>query len=65
MKQLEREIESIEVIDGSVVNTIAIGNEVGGEVVSDIIQHDGVFKLYNVKDELITEIKLPVISVKY
>ncbi|KWW21360.1 MULTISPECIES: hypothetical protein [Peribacillus] len=47
MKQLEREIESIEVIDGFVVSTVAIGNEVGGEVVSDIIQHDGVFKLYN------------------
>ncbi|MCO0598717.1 hypothetical protein NGI46_14890 [Peribacillus butanolivorans] len=62
---MEREIKSFEVVSGAVVNTISIGREFGGEVVEDIILHDGVFKLFNSKDELITEINLPVVGVKY
>ncbi|MFE4242686.1 hypothetical protein [Peribacillus butanolivorans] len=62
---MEREIKSFEVVSGAVVNTISIGREFGGEVVEDIILHDGVFKLFNRKDELITEINLPVVDVKY
>ncbi|KRF63246.1 hypothetical protein ASG99_22515 [Bacillus sp. Soil768D1] len=62
---MEREIKSFEVVSGAVVNTISIGREFGGEVVEDIILHDGVFKLFNRKDELITEINLPVVGVKY
>ncbi|AOH54667.1 hypothetical protein ABE28_009925 [Peribacillus muralis] len=65
MNRVEREIESIEVMAGADVSTISIGNEVGGEVIADIIQHDGVYKLYNRRDELIIEINLPVVSVKY
>jgi hypothetical protein len=63
--KVEREIKSFEVVSGAVVNTISIGREFGGEVVEDIILHDGVFKLFNRKDELITEINLPVVDVKY
>ncbi|MGE7765517.1 hypothetical protein [Peribacillus sp. NPDC096540] len=62
---MEREIKSFEVISGAVVNTISIGREFGGEVVADIILHDGIFKLFNRKDELITEINLPVVGVIY
>ncbi|MCK1993843.1 hypothetical protein GW626_08765 [Peribacillus muralis] len=61
MKQVEREIKSIDVIEGTAVSTFAIGNEVCGEVIADIIKYDGIFKLYNREDELITEFILPVV----
>lgn len=62
---MEREIRSIEVAIGVAVSIFAIGKEICGEIIEDIIVHDGVFKLYNRKDELITEINYPVLRVKY
>ncbi|MFI8493320.1 hypothetical protein ACIGC1_10475 [Peribacillus butanolivorans] len=60
-----RVIKSFKVEGEAFIYTFAVGKVYSGEVVGDIIEHDGVFKLFNRKDELITEIHLPVISVKY
>ena len=65
VKKVEREIRSIEVAVGVAVSTFAIGKEIRGEIIEDIIVHNGVFKLYNRKDELITEVNYPVLRVKY
>ncbi|WHY99566.1 hypothetical protein [Peribacillus simplex] len=63
---MEREINSFEVaVGGAAVSTFKIGKEIRGEVIEDIIVHDGVVKLYNRKDELITEIIDPTLWVKY
>ncbi|MGG0284100.1 hypothetical protein ABEY41_03015 [Peribacillus butanolivorans] len=56
-----RVIKSFEVAGEAFIYTFAVGKVYSGEVVADIIEHDGVFKLFNRKDELITEIHLPVI----
>ncbi|MGE6379875.1 hypothetical protein [Peribacillus muralis] len=65
---MERTIISFEVIAEATkpfIYTFEVGKEFGGQDVDDIIEHDGVFKLFNRKDELITEIQLPVVGVKY
>ncbi|MGE7766633.1 hypothetical protein [Peribacillus sp. NPDC096540] len=65
---MEKTIKSFEVIAEATnpfIYTFEIGKEFGGSVVYDIIERDGVFKLFNRKDELITEINLPVVCVKY
>ncbi|MFI8492190.1 MULTISPECIES: hypothetical protein [Peribacillus] len=65
---MERTIKSFEVAAEATnpfIYTFATGKEFGGEIVADIIEHDRVFKLFNRKDELITEIHLPVLCVKY
>lgn len=65
---MERTIKSFEVVAESskpFIYSFEIGREFGGQVVTDIIEHDGVFKLFNRHDELITEINLPVVSVNY
>ncbi|MBT2716892.1 hypothetical protein [Bacillus sp. ISL-57] len=65
---MERTIKSFEVIAEATnpfIYTFEVGKEFGGQAVDDIIEHDGVFKLFNRKDELITEISLPVVGVKY
>ncbi|WP_260286768.1 hypothetical protein [Peribacillus aracenensis] len=63
-----RTIKSIDVIAEATtpfIYTFEVGKEFGGQAVDDIIEHDGVFKLFNRRDELITEINLPVVSVNY
>ncbi|MGE6379988.1 hypothetical protein [Peribacillus muralis] len=65
---MERTIKSFEVIAEATkpfIYTFEVGKEFGGQAVDDIIEHNGVFKLFNRKDELITEINLPVVGVKY
>lgn len=65
---IEKTIKSFEVVaEGTkpFIYTFEIGKEFGGQNVSDIIEHDGVFKLFNRNDELISEIQLPVVGVKY
>ncbi|MFE4896602.1 hypothetical protein [Peribacillus butanolivorans] len=65
---MERTIKSFEVIAEATnpyMYKFEIGKEFGGQVVDDIIEHNGVFKLFNRKDECITEINLPVVNVKY
>ncbi|MBK5459250.1 hypothetical protein [Peribacillus sp. TH27] len=65
---MERTIKSFEVAAEATnpfIYTFKVGKEFGGETVDDIIEHDGVFKLFNRKDECITEINLPVVNVKY
>ncbi|MFJ7756286.1 hypothetical protein ACQKGI_20160 [Peribacillus muralis] len=64
----EKIIKSIEVIAEATqpfIYTFEVGKEFGGQVVDGIIERDGVFKLFNRKDELITEIQLPVVGVRY
>lgn len=64
----EKIIKSFEVIaeaSNPFIYTFEVGKEFGGQAVDDIIEHDGVFKLFNRNDELITEIQLPVVGVKY
>ncbi|MFP3512980.1 hypothetical protein SB775_25910 [Peribacillus sp. SIMBA_075] len=64
----EKIIKSFEVVAEAtkpIIYKFEVGKEFGGHAVADIIEHDGVFKLFNRKDELITEIKLPVVCVKY
>ncbi|MBT2718799.1 hypothetical protein [Bacillus sp. ISL-57] len=65
---MERKIKSFEVVAEATkpfIYSFEVGKEFGGEVVADIIEHDGVFKLFNRNDELISEINLPVVSVNY
>ncbi len=65
---MERKIKYFEVVAEATkpfIYIFEVGKEFGGQTVDDIIEHDGVFKLFNRKDELITEINLPVISVNY
>ena len=65
---MERSIKSIEVVAEATnpfIYTFEIGKEFGGQAVDDIIEHNGVFKLFNRRDELITEIQLPVVGVRY
>ncbi|MFB6800422.1 hypothetical protein ACFCVU_04260 [Peribacillus butanolivorans] len=65
---MERTIKSFEVIAEATnpfIYTFAVGKEFGGQAVDDIIEHEGVFKLFNRNDELISEINLPVVGVKY
>jgi hypothetical protein len=65
---VEKTIKSFEVVaEGTnpFIYTFEIGKEFGGQAVDDIIEHDGVFKLFNRQDELITEINLPVVGVRY
>lgn len=65
---MERTIKSFEVVAEATnpyMYKFEIGKEFGGQVVDDIIEHNGVFKLFNRKDECITEINLPVVNVKY
>lgn len=64
----EKIIKSFEVVAEATnpfIYTFEVGKEFGGQAVDDIIEHDGVFKLFNRNDELITEINLPVVSVNY
>ncbi|MGG4200746.1 hypothetical protein [Peribacillus frigoritolerans] len=64
----EKVIKSFEVIAEATnpfVYKFEVGKEFGGQSVNDIIECDGVFKLFNRNDELITEIQLPVVGVKY
>lgn len=68
VKQVERKIRSIKVVAEATkpfIYIFEVGREFGGQTVDDIIEHDGVFKLFNRRDELITEINLPVVSVNY
>jgi hypothetical protein len=65
VKKVEREIRSSEVAVGATVSTFAIWKEIRGEFIDDIIVHDGVFKLFNRKDELLNEINFPVLRVNY
>ncbi|MFE0506946.1 hypothetical protein ACWF7H_18865 [Peribacillus butanolivorans] len=65
---MERTIKSFEVVAEATnpsMYKFEIGKEFGGQVVDDIIEHNGAFKLFNRKDECITEINLPVVNVKY
>ncbi|MFS0766056.1 hypothetical protein [Peribacillus phoenicis] len=65
---MERTIKSLDVVAEATkpfIYTFEIGKEFGGQVVDDIIDHDGVFKLFNRQDELIVEINLPVVSVEF
>jgi hypothetical protein len=65
---VEKTIKSFEVVaEGTnpFIYTFEIGKEFGGQAVDDFIEHDGVFKLFNRQDELITEINLPVVGVRY
>ncbi|PJN88231.1 hypothetical protein [Bacillus sp. mrc49] len=65
---MEKTIKSFDVIAEAThpfIYTFAVGKEFGGKTVDDIIEHDGVFKLFNRRDELITEINLPVVRVEY
>ncbi|KWW17945.1 hypothetical protein AS888_20760 [Peribacillus simplex] len=64
----EKVIKSFEVVAEAThpfIYKFEVGKEFGGQSVDDIIEHDGVFKLFNRKDELITEIQLPVVGVRY
>lgn len=64
----EKVIKSFELIAEATnpfIYKIEVGKEFGGEVVADIIEHDGVFKLFNRHDELITEFFLPVVVIEY
>ncbi|MET1176951.1 hypothetical protein ABG775_03055 [Peribacillus simplex] len=64
----EKVIKSFEVVAEATnpfIYKIEVGKEFGGEVVADIIEHDGVFKLFNRHDELITEFFLPVVVIEY
>jgi hypothetical protein len=50
VKQVEKTIKSFEVVAESskpLIYSFEIGREFGGQVVTDIIEHDGVFKLFN------------------
>lgn len=65
---MERTIKSIEVVAEATnpfIYKFEIGKEFGGQIVDDIIENCGVFKLFNPKDELISEINLPVVGVNY
>ena len=62
---MERTIKSFEVAAGKLIYTCAVGKVFAGEIVDDIIEHNGIYLLFNSKDELITEIHLPVVGVKY
>lgn len=65
---MEKTIKSFEVVaEGNkpFIYTFEVGKEFGGQAVDDIIEHEGVFKLFNCNDELISEINLPVVGVKY
>ncbi|MGG4155880.1 hypothetical protein [Bacillus muralis] len=65
---MEKIIKSFEVITEATIPfiyTFEVGKEFGGQSVDDIIEHNGVFKLFNRKDELITEIQLPLVGVRY
>ncbi|WP_258832840.1 hypothetical protein [Peribacillus frigoritolerans] len=64
----EKVIKSFEVVAEATnpfIYKFEVGKEFGGQAVDDIIERDGVFQLFNRHDELITEIQLPVVSVKY
>ncbi|MDF1997619.1 hypothetical protein [Peribacillus frigoritolerans] len=64
----EKVIKSFEVVAEATkpfIYTFEVGKEFGGQAVDDIIEHDGVFRLFNRNDELITEIQLSVVGVKY
>lgn len=64
----EKVIKSFEVVAEATnpfIYKIEVGKEFGGEVVTDIIEHDGIFKLFNRHDELITEFFLPVVVIEY
>ncbi|MGE7607614.1 hypothetical protein ACQKML_13485 [Peribacillus frigoritolerans] len=64
----EKVIKSFEVVAEATkpfIYKFEVGKEFGGQAVDDIIEHDGVFKLFNRNDELISEIQLPVVGVKY
>lgn len=63
---MEKAIESFQIVVETAIYTFEVGKEFAGEIVADIIEHNGAFKLFNRKDELITEIKnFPVLGVKY
>ncbi|MET1177536.1 hypothetical protein ABG775_06120 [Peribacillus simplex] len=65
---MEKTIKSFEVIAEATnpfIYSFEVGKEFGGQAVDDIIEHEGVFKLFNRNDELISEINLPVVGVKY
>ncbi|MGG4266503.1 hypothetical protein [Peribacillus simplex] len=65
---MERTIKSFEVVAEATnpfIYSFEVGKEFGGQAVDDIIEHNGVFKLFNRKEELITDINLPVVGVKY
>jgi hypothetical protein len=64
----EKVIKSFELIAEATnpfIYKIEVGKEFSGEVVADIIEHNGVFKLFNRHDELITEFFLPVVVIEY
>ncbi|MDQ7860589.1 hypothetical protein RCO48_04480 [Peribacillus frigoritolerans] len=68
MVHLERTIKSLDVVAEAtkpVIYTFEIGKVFGGQIVDDIINHDGVFKLYNRQDELIMAVNLPVVCVEF
>lgn len=67
-KPVERKIKYFEVVAEATkpfIYIFEVGKEFDGQTVDDIIEHDGVFKLFNRKDGLITEINLPVVGVRY
>lgn len=64
----EKVIKSFEVVAEATkpfIYKFEVGKEFGGQAVDDIIESDGVFRLFNRNNELITEIQLPVVGVKY
>lgn len=64
----EKVIKSFEVVAVATkpfIYKFEVGKEFGGQSVDDIIEHKGVFKLFNRNDELISEIQLPVVGVQY
>ncbi|WP_110928389.1 hypothetical protein [Bacillus massiliglaciei] len=61
----ERTIKSIEVDARRWVHSIEIGNKYADKIVEDIIERDGQYMLFDQNDELIAEINLPVLCVRY
>lgn len=65
---MERTIKSVEVVAQAIEPfnySFEVGKKFGGQEIVDIIEHEGVFKLFNRNDEFITNINLPVVCVKY
>ena len=63
-----RTIKSVEVVAEATEPfnySFEVGKEFAGHEIDDIIEHDGVFKLFDRNDEFIAEINLPVVVVKY
>ena len=60
---MEQIIAAVEVVAKGYIAPFVVGGVVGKEVIGDIIETDGIYKIFNQADELIYEIKnCPVIT---